>query len=790
MTKRIIAGLFAVALATIMCSTALVNSSGKAGYTGSPGEVTCATSGCHSSFPLNSGIGSVAITVNGMTGWQYVPGQVYTVNVTVAYQGRSLFGFGFEALQSSGANAGTLTAGAGSHTLFANIGGNLRTNMTHLSGGGVSPNSKTFTFTWSAPATNVGNVTFYVSGLCANGTGGTNDDYVYNTSQVLTPLVPPSPPLISSSLGSVICQNQTTILSLTPQDGLNYTWFLDGSTNVGAGNSISVSSAGCYTAVASGAGGNSSPSNQICVSISNPSASFSGLQSMYCISDAPNSLQPSQSGGNFSGSGISTQVFDPQVAGAGTHTITYSITDNNGCSATTSESTVVYPEVNAFFDVPATLCSNSETLTLTPVELGGVFSGPGVDGTSFSVQNAGAGNIPITYLIANEACQASYTSTITVFQAPNPTFSGLNSTYCANAESVVLIPTDYGGNFSGDGVTDSLFTPSLAGIGVHSITYTISNNECTSTYTAPVAVSESFEASFSGLPLSACTTDGPISLVPAEFGGEFSGSGVSGNFFNPQTAGVGTHLVIYNIGSGDCAAADTVSVVCIEGPVVSLTEVVPLCANNPPVALGASPEGGVFSGGAVGDGVFDPATANIGLNTWSYQFVDSSGCSVSASSVIEVKPLPDVGLTTMGNLLIVAQQFANYVWTNCSNGEAIFGATSQSFAFSQSGTYSCTVEFNGCSATSECQQVEYVSVAETTNQEIKIYPNPNAGSVFISGVQDGVLRLFNMTGQMVAMERINSMQSSYSNFPSAGNYIAEVTVNGISSRYIISVIPE
>ena len=162
----------------------ILSDNGKAGATGSPGENNCTQ--CHNTYAVNSGSGSIVITSN-MTNWEYVPGQTYTITVTVAQTGKSLFGMGFEALQSSGANAGTLTPGTGTTSKNATVAGNSRKNIVHTLNGGASSGSHTFTFTWLAPASNIGNVTFYVAGNACNANGSDTGDYVYTASQVVTP---------------------------------------------------------------------------------------------------------------------------------------------------------------------------------------------------------------------------------------------------------------------------------------------------------------------------------------------------------------------------------------------------------------------------------------------------------------------------------------------------------------------------------------------------------------------------------------------------------------------------
>ena len=137
---------FAVSAFFILTSGTEDNN-GKAGYTNSPGESNC-TSGCHNSFALNSGNGSVSVTSD-IPSWEYTPGQTYTINLTVSQPNFSLFGLGFEALTSSNNNAGTLNAGTGTQIKTKTVSGVSRRNITHqLNGGSGTTGSHTFTFTW------------------------------------------------------------------------------------------------------------------------------------------------------------------------------------------------------------------------------------------------------------------------------------------------------------------------------------------------------------------------------------------------------------------------------------------------------------------------------------------------------------------------------------------------------------------------------------------------------------------------------------------------------------------
>ncbi len=167
----------------------VLSDNGKAGVTGSPNEVTCADATCHDSNGLNTGPGSITISAPTMPGWQYVAGQVYPIEVTVAQTGVTLFGIGFEALRADGANGGTLSITNSAQTQIKNavILGKVRTNVVHKLNGGAGVDTETFTFNWTAPASSTGAVTFYAAGNASNADEDVTGDFIYTTTQVVTP---------------------------------------------------------------------------------------------------------------------------------------------------------------------------------------------------------------------------------------------------------------------------------------------------------------------------------------------------------------------------------------------------------------------------------------------------------------------------------------------------------------------------------------------------------------------------------------------------------------------------
>lgn len=68
------------------------------------------------------------------------------------------------------------------------------------------------------------------------------------------------------------------------------------------------------------------------------------------------------------------------------------------------------------------------------------------------------------------------------------------------------------------------------------------------------------DASFSGIGATVCENAGLVTLTPAVAGGTFSGTGVSGNSFDPALAAAGFHAITYTLGGFDICYSSTQTV--------------------------------------------------------------------------------------------------------------------------------------------------------------------------------------------------------------------------------------
>ena len=213
------------------------------------------------------------------------------------------------------------------------------------------------------------------------------------------------------------------------------------------------------------------------------------------------------------------------------------------------------------------LCNggNSGSITVTPSGGSGSYTYSKDNGVTFQAGNSFTSLTAATYQVVvkdGNNCLSSVTP-ITITEPPfvSAAFSGLAGPYCTSSGVVNLTPTTPGGTFTGTGISGSTFSPALAGVGTHTIQYSVTSVGCTNSTTQSVTVISSIvDGSFVGLNSTYCLSSIIVTLTPATTGGTFSGSGISGNTFNPSTAGSGIHSIQYSVISGGCTSTTSQSV--------------------------------------------------------------------------------------------------------------------------------------------------------------------------------------------------------------------------------------
>ena len=241
---------------------------------------------------------------------------------------------------------------------------------------------------------------------------------------------------------------------------------------------------------------------------------------------------------------------------------TYIINKKNGsgCDSIITLQLSIYQLPVVSLSALGSVCEDAGKITLSGGSPnGGTYSGTGVNSGIFDPLAAGPGTWTITYTYTSNGCSNSASKNIVVKPTPIVTLADFNDLVCENTASFALTGgSPLGGVYSGTGVNSGSFNPAAAGNGPHKITYSYTSNGCSNTTSKYLIVD--------ALPIvsifpfnSVCTNTSSFILSggsPA--GGTYSGAGVNGLYFDPATAGTGTHTITYTVtGSSGCDGFDT-----------------------------------------------------------------------------------------------------------------------------------------------------------------------------------------------------------------------------------------
>ncbi|MEE4177337.1 MAG: choice-of-anchor V domain-containing protein [Bacteroides sp.] len=178
-TKLTIAFLFFSSILFISLTSVSGNKSSSqapTGRTGAPGEGSCGD--CHSGGSYS---GQIIFEMGEEPVTAYTPSETYTIAFSADFNA-ARFGFSMTALDANDQPAGDFTVLNADNTSYV-VTSNSRQYVGHKN----ASNLKEWEFEWTAPASDVGNITFYYVINAADGNNGTSGDYVELGSTSLTP---------------------------------------------------------------------------------------------------------------------------------------------------------------------------------------------------------------------------------------------------------------------------------------------------------------------------------------------------------------------------------------------------------------------------------------------------------------------------------------------------------------------------------------------------------------------------------------------------------------------------
>ncbi len=205
---------------------------------------------------------------------------------------------------NAGVDAGTCPGGSVTLTASGNVSSFLWTGGPATAAYTVSPTAAT---------------TYTVTGVDANGCSSTDDVEV-----VIYTL-----PAANAGNDVNLCRGDD--VTLTATGGVDYLWSTGDAT---ASTLVSPISDAQYSVTVSDANGCTATDVVDVFVVTIPTASITPLATQYCVSDPVVTLTATPAGGTFGGVGVTGSTYDPSNGQYGTSSVTYTVTDANGCSNT------------------------------------------------------------------------------------------------------------------------------------------------------------------------------------------------------------------------------------------------------------------------------------------------------------------------------------------------------------------------------------------------------------------------------------------------------------------------
>ncbi len=589
----------------------------------SGGPVVCANSTNTFSVPAVAGATSYTWTLPGT--WSGTS-STNSISATSDINGGSISVIANNACFSSTAQSITVSINT-APSMPGSINSNTTVCQSSTQGFSVGAVANATSYTWTLPGgwsgtsttdtitSTIGSASGTVS-VTANNTCGSS------SAQTQSITVNPLPAMPSAIVGNnSICSGTSQMYYISAAaNATSYTWTLPGGwSGTSTTDSITVNTgntSGTVSVVSSNGCGTSSAQLQAIavtalpatpVSISGSTALCSGTSSVYSVAPVSGASSytwtlPSGWSGTSSVDSIST------VSGTSGGNIT--VTADNACGSSVAQSTSVIVSSGvstpASISGPNTVCAGSASYTVVPDPnaisytwtLPGGWSGSSVTDSIFTTVGTGAGTISV---VVNSNCGSSAPQTLNVGLGipPAQPSAMLGVTHlCDSSSTAYAVNNDPNATgytwtlpsgWSGTSNTNQITATAAATSGVISVT---ADNACGSSTPSTLNVVGNSIPTVTVAPFgTVCANAVAFTLTggsPA--GGNYSGTGVNSNTFDPTLSGVGTYFITYTYSSGACVREDSAAITVSQCSVGIATN-----TDNNNISIYPNPSNGIVS---------------------------------------------------------------------------------------------------------------------------------------------------------------------------------------------------
>lgn len=236
-------------------------------------------------------------------------------------------------------------------------------------------------------------------------------------------------------------------------------------------------------------------------------------------------------------------------------TTTYAVigTSTAGCSGENSFTVVVNPTPEINITSSATSICIGESVTLTGNTDGAIMWSTGANTPNITVSPESSTEYTVS--TTENGCEGSAAVIIEVNPLPVIIITADDNTLCQGQSATLLASGAESFEWSFGQTGESLNVTPIAT--TQFVVEGTSSDGCTNTASIEITVQSAPNITLS-LPTTALCFDGPeYNLEATPAGGTFDGAGVTGDLFNPATAGVGTHEITYVFENEYCAVEES-----------------------------------------------------------------------------------------------------------------------------------------------------------------------------------------------------------------------------------------
>ncbi|HUR30878.1 MAG TPA: L-type lectin-domain containing protein, partial [Saprospiraceae bacterium] len=305
--------------------------------------------------------------------------------------------------------------------------------------------------------------------------------YLCNATRYDTVVVTVNPVLNNNaSNNGPQCEGENITLNAWGGDSYNWSGPLGFSSDITSPVlfGVTTSHVGTYVVTITDDNGCTSISTTVVNVNPNPVVNIVAPSQLFCETGDPVQIMATPAGGNWEGEIGTDGVFNPPIAGVGTHVIGYYYVDANSCSASTEIELTVVPNTGAAITPPGPFCEDENLISLNANPTGGIWGGVANSSGQIFPNILSAGIYNVSYaLTLSTAC---YDTEIQIEVVAGTTLEiPVLPDFCDEDPNYQLTEFEPpGGIWSGAASSTGLVQPQDLGPGIYQVTYTFDPPVC------------------------------------------------------------------------------------------------------------------------------------------------------------------------------------------------------------------------------------------------------------------------------------------------------------------------